>query len=48
MAIMKHKLSICGLLLLACAAAGAQVASHAPTVFKQPPAPAPAQRPPVR
>jgi parvulin-like peptidyl-prolyl isomerase len=39
---MKHKLSVCGLLLLACAAAGAQVASHAPTVFKQPPALAPA------
>src|ERR1035441_1549716 len=36
---MKFKLSICGMLLLSAAAAGAQVASHAPTVF-----PAPAQR----
>jgi hypothetical protein len=39
MAIMNHKHSIFGLLLLACAAAGAQVASHAPTVFTPPPAP---------
>jgi parvulin-like peptidyl-prolyl isomerase len=44
MAIMKHSLSIRGFLLLACAAAGAQVASHAPTVFtKAPAALAPAQ-----
>jgi parvulin-like peptidyl-prolyl isomerase len=35
---MKHKISICGFLLLAIAAAGGQVASHAPTVFTQPPA----------
>ena len=35
---MKYKLSICGFLLLAIAAAGGQVASHAPTVFTQPPA----------
>lgn len=33
---MKVKLSICGILLLAVASASAQVASHAPTVFKQP------------
>jgi parvulin-like peptidyl-prolyl isomerase len=45
MEIMKHKLSICGTLLLAIAAAGAQVASHTPTVFKQAPAPAHAARP---
>jgi hypothetical protein len=38
MAMMKHNLSICGLLLLAFAGASAQVASHAPTVFKQAPA----------
>jgi parvulin-like peptidyl-prolyl isomerase len=31
---MNPKFSLCALLLLACAAAGAQVASHAPTVFK--------------
>jgi parvulin-like peptidyl-prolyl isomerase len=37
MAIMKHKLSICGFFLLALATAGAQVASHAPTVFNQAP-----------
>ncbi len=35
---MKSKLSICGFLLTALAAAGAQVASHAPTVFSQAPA----------
>ena len=35
---MKHKFTICGLLLWAFAAAGAQVASHAPTVFTQRPA----------
>jgi parvulin-like peptidyl-prolyl isomerase len=35
MAIMKHKLSICGFFLLALATADAQVASHAPTVFNQ-------------
>ena len=34
---MKHKLSICGFFLLALATAGAQVASHAPTVFNQAP-----------
>ncbi|MGA3079899.1 MAG: peptidylprolyl isomerase [Terracidiphilus sp.] len=43
---MKHGLSICGFLLLACAVAGAQVASHAPTVFTKAPAvQAPAARP---
>jgi parvulin-like peptidyl-prolyl isomerase len=42
MAIMNYKLSICGFLLLAFAAAGAQVASHAPTVFTQAPAQGPA------
>jgi peptidyl-prolyl cis-trans isomerase SurA len=36
---MKYKLSICGLLLLSLAAANAQVASHAPTVFTPAPAP---------
>jgi parvulin-like peptidyl-prolyl isomerase len=36
---MHRKLSICGLFLFALAASG-QVASHAPTVFKQAPAPA--------
>jgi parvulin-like peptidyl-prolyl isomerase len=36
---MKYKLSICGLLLLSLAAASAQVASHAPTVFTPTPAP---------
>jgi parvulin-like peptidyl-prolyl isomerase len=36
---MQHKLSICALFLFAFAA-GAQVASHSPTVFKQAPAPA--------
>ena len=39
---MKYKFSIFGFLLLAFAAAGAQVASHAPTVFTQAPAQAPA------
>lgn len=39
---MKYKFPICIFLLPAFAAAGAQVASHAPTVFTQPPAPAPA------
>ena len=34
---MKYKFSICGFFLLALAAAGAQVASHAPTVFTQAP-----------
>jgi peptidyl-prolyl cis-trans isomerase SurA len=38
---MKYTLSLCAFSLLALAAAGAQVASHSPTVFKQ----APAQRP---
>jgi len=42
---MKYKFPICIFLLLAFAAAGAQVASHAPTVFTQPPAPAPAAGP---
>jgi parvulin-like peptidyl-prolyl isomerase len=46
MAIMKHSLSIRGFVLLACATAGAQVASHAPTVFTKAPATqAPATRP---
>jgi len=35
---MKHKLTIFGFLLLAAVAAGAQVASHSPTVFTQTPA----------
>ena len=35
---MKNKLSLCGFLLLAFAAAGAQVASHAPTAFRNAPA----------
>lgn len=39
---MKFKLPICGLLLLSVASAGAQVASHAPTVFTKAPAPKPA------
>jgi len=39
---MKHKFPVCGLLLLAFAAAGAQVASHAPTVFTKALDPAPA------
>jgi peptidyl-prolyl cis-trans isomerase SurA len=34
---MKHKTSICGFFLLAGAVAGAQVASHAPTVLQQAP-----------
>jgi len=34
---MKHTLSICGFILLGLAAAQAQVASHAPTVFTQAP-----------
>jgi hypothetical protein len=38
---MKYKLSLCALPLLALVAAGAQVASHTPTVFRE----APAQRP---
>jgi len=42
---MKQRFPICVLLLLACAAAGAQVASHAPTVFKEAPVPAPATAP---
>jgi len=37
---MKHKFPFFGFLLMAIAAAGAQVASHAPTVFNQAPAPA--------
>jgi parvulin-like peptidyl-prolyl isomerase len=39
MTTVKHTLPICGFLLLAFTAAGAQVASHAPTVFTKPPAP---------
>jgi parvulin-like peptidyl-prolyl isomerase len=39
MTTVKHTLPICGSLLLAFAAAGAQVASHAPTVFTKAPAP---------
>ena len=39
---MNHKLSICGYFLLSITAAGAQVASHAPTSFNQA-APAPSQ-----
>jgi parvulin-like peptidyl-prolyl isomerase len=38
MVIMKHNLSVCGFFLLTIAAAGAQVASHAPTVFTHAPA----------
>ena len=34
---MKHTTSICGLFLLATVVAGAQVASHAPTVLQQAP-----------
>jgi peptidyl-prolyl cis-trans isomerase SurA len=41
---MQYKLSICGLLLLAGSVAGSQVASHAPTVFKQAPVQAPAMQ----
>ena len=41
---MKIKFSICGVLLLAITAAGAQVASHTPTVFKQQLASAPAAK----
>jgi parvulin-like peptidyl-prolyl isomerase len=40
MAILNYKPTICGFLLMAFAAAGAQVASHAPTDFSQPTAPA--------
>jgi parvulin-like peptidyl-prolyl isomerase len=39
---MKRALSICGFLLTAFSAVGAQVASHAPTVFKQAPGQVPA------
>lgn len=39
---MQYRLTICGLLLLNFATAGAQVASHAPTILKQAPAQAPA------
>ena len=50
---MKHTLSICGFMLLGLAAAEAQVASHAPTVFTQTPPKAaqttfPALKPVVR
>jgi parvulin-like peptidyl-prolyl isomerase len=45
MAIIQRKLSICGFFLLVFAAAGAQVASHAPTVFSETPVPAPAAAP---
>ncbi len=48
---MKFRFSICGVLLLDMMAAGAQVASHAPTVFPQAPAQtqsAPAGKPVVR
>src|SRR5579863_4366437 len=38
---MKYKFFICGVLLLDLAAAGAQVASHAPTVITKATAPAP-------
>ncbi len=34
---MKHQLTFCGFILLAAGAAGAQLASHAPTVFTQAP-----------
>jgi parvulin-like peptidyl-prolyl isomerase len=43
MDIMRSRLSIFAFFLLAIAAATGQVASHAPTVFSQPPAPAPAK-----
>jgi peptidyl-prolyl cis-trans isomerase SurA len=39
---MKYELSVCGVLLLAISAAGAQVASHAPTVFTPTPTAVPA------
>jgi len=41
---MRLRLSICGFLLLPWAAAGAQVASHAPTIAAQPPAEGPAMQ----
>src|ERR1700690_406057 len=47
MTTMTSKLSICGFLLIAIAAASAQVASHAPTVFTQAPAPAAAKPAPT-
>ena len=42
---MKHKLSICGFLLLAIATASGQVASHSPTVFTHAPAVKPSVAP---
>jgi peptidyl-prolyl cis-trans isomerase SurA len=47
MTAMKRNLSICGFLLMVFAAASAQVASHAPTVFTQAPAQAPATSAPT-
>jgi parvulin-like peptidyl-prolyl isomerase len=41
---MRLRLSICGFLLLQWSAAGAQVASHAPTIAAQPPVAAPAMQ----
>jgi parvulin-like peptidyl-prolyl isomerase len=45
MVTMKHKLSICGFLLLAIATASGQVASHSPTVFTHAPAVKPSVAP---
>ena len=42
---MKYSVSVCGILLLAVASAGAQVASHAPTTLTQPGAQSPATLP---
>lgn len=45
---MNNKLLICEVVLLACATAGGQVASHAPTVFTQAPVQTPASKPVAR
>ncbi len=42
---MKHNFPMFGFFLLTCVASGAQVASHTPTVFTQPPTQAPTQGP---
>ncbi len=44
---MRYKFPFCALFLLGFAAASAQVASHAPTVFTQPPAPSPVAGPQI-
>ncbi|MGD0629498.1 MAG: peptidyl-prolyl cis-trans isomerase [Terracidiphilus sp.] len=44
---MRYKFPLCAFFLLGFAAAGAQVASHAPTVFTQPPSPSPVTGPQI-